>query len=1156
MCALSGDTCIGSHCCNPQEISDYASLPESNQPTPPSRPLHCMTGCGSHTVNGSCYPTLAFKTLSTWTSTNVTALLNWPPTVYIGGGSTFVEVPPTVYIGDGSTAFELPQAVASLRAEVLRKQYSGHTPDFDPDKVNYSLFWTPHAADGNDDDTANNNLANFTADYIGMPPPPGLVGNAEETDSVPERTTVDADTGRIIVSPPSKAGTYTMWLLFQDYQLAEYGLSDNPEWNQLVVAQHPFKVVEKPPFKVTSFTRNAMEGAKLEYITDNRLDQLDFVVGGTYRIAPVTLDVIEYATCSDSKNLTFTLSNAPPGFFVYADTGEILASPSQTTSNDGKDKSTTFELRAVDACGADALVQAITVQIKEPGSFDLKLLDPPIRQNSSAQYTDPVAMATAPYVVNENYKISRLQLDEAKTILSDGGPTNSLKYTLDGAPDSWFVSAKTGTITGQFETAGIYNFSLVAADGRKEEQVVETFSFTVVEKKAFKVDGFTRRPSQSRDYTATDYTDPTATTTYAVGDTYRFGSIKVTDTSGTASEPGQLTFTMDGGEAGFLIDPADGFIQGSPTRAGNYSLSLFAVDLKNERAEIETLQIHVKMKDVNVPEYGPNNLPCANNGKPTNDDAEAPFDGVFTCDCAGTPFEGANCENPNPNDAAGDSAAIAGSLAAVIVVLVAFAAVLKYKERKAKLKAHDFKETLQSMFADGDLDQEHANNQLAVPREIKRSQITVNKTLGHGQFGDVCEATIDESSSGGPPGYPCAVKTVKEGSAEGMEDLLQEATVMAQLGSHPNVVSLIGVVTSGEPAMLILSICEHGSLKSALAEAFDANTPLPPAVKNQICMDIATGMAHLHSKRFIHRDLAARNVLLAGGMTAKVADFGLTRAMAGPGAGADDAGGGDKDYYRSHRGVFPIRWTAIEAMDTHVFNAATDVWSFGIVMDEVWWDGQGRPYVQMTNTELKQMLRRGGRLQKPTKASDAIYQIMLQCWKEAPTERPSFAQLVELFRPQIRGEPGGGGGGGEAAPTSGVDETSFLYLQPISAAASAAAAVPGSVAGAGDEDDYDMPTGANIALMNGGVSGGGTAAASTTAATASGPEYEPWSTAAPDGPEGREGPEYEPEVVAGADAIDAEGYQRPIVAVTTRPAAPTRTLMLGEEDDSMALLSI
>lgn len=1129
-----------------------------------------MTGCGSPTVDGSCFPTLAFKTPSTWNSSNVDTL-DWPPTVYIGAE-------PTIF-------FALPQATANPIANVRRKKYAGHTSslngdswdDYDgigPERLEYTLFWTP--ADGSN--------TNFTANYVGMAPPPGLVRNSEAEESNPGGTNVGTFTGTI-TSTPSKPGNYTVWLLLEDKspsaadenpRLAEYGLSEDPpaEWNQLVVAQHTFAVVEKPKFEVVSFERQSADtsgsaasaGGETIITATDLTKTLDLISGDVTRIAKINLDTFKTRGREGSGPPTFALTGAPEGIFVVKTTGEIVAIPQSASAGDVA----VVGLNARAADGTLALIQNISIRINQPTPFVLKTSPLKSRQYSGPPYTDPSTMATTPYFVNENYKISRLQLDEAKTILSDGGPTNSLKYTLDGAPDSWFVSAKTGTITGQFETAGIYNFSLVAADGRKEEQVVETFSFTVVEKKAFKVDGFTRRPSQSRDYTATDYTDPTATTTYAVGDTYRFGSIKVTDTSGTASEPGQLTFTMDGGEAGFLVDPADGFIQGSPTRAGNYSLSLFAVDLKNERAEIETLQIHVKVKDVNVPEYGPNNLPCANNGKPTNDDAEAPFDGVFTCDCAGTPFEGANCENPNPNDATGDSAAIAGSLAAVIIVLVAFAAVLKYKERKAKLKAHDFKETLQSMFADGDLDQEHANNQLAVPREIKRSQITVNKTLGHGQFGDVCEATIDESSSGGPPGYPCAVKTVKEGSAEGMEDLLQEATVMAQLGSHPNVVSLIGVVTSGEPAMLILSICEHGSLKSALAEAFDANAPLPPAVKNQICMDIATGMAHLHSRRFIHRDLAARNVLLAGGMTAKVADFGLTRAMAGSGAGADDAGGGDKDYYRSHRGVFPIRWTAIEAMDTHVFNAATDVWSFGIVMDEVWWDGQGRPYVQMTNTELKQMLRGGGRLQKPTKASDAIYQIMLQCWKEAPTERPSFAQLVELFRPQIRGEPGSGGGGGEAAPTSGVDETSFLYLQPISAAASAAAAVPGSVAGAGDEDDYDMPTGANIALMNGGVSGGGTAAASTTAATGSGPEYEPWSTAAPDGPEGREGPgydvastaaprdgpEYEPEVVAGADAIDAEGYQRPIVAVTTRPAAPTRTLMLGEEDDSMALLSI
>ena len=364
-------------------------------------------------------------------------------------------------------------------------------------------------------------------------------------------------------------------------------------------------------------------------------------------------------------------------------------------------------------------------------------------------------------------------------------------------------------------------------------------------------------------------------------------------------------------------------------------------------------------------------------------------------------FEVYVLKRPVPELSAKDSGAIVGGLLAVIVVLLCLVAVSKYKERQEMLKAHDFKATIQQMLEDGDIDQEHANQEM-VPREIKRSHIALRTTLGQGAFGEVKKGVIDESSAGGPPGYLCAVKTVKEGSAEGIEDLLQEATVMAQVGSHANVVSMIGVVTSGEPAMLVISFCEYGSLKDALRKASDNEVPVAPSEKNRICMEVAGGMAYLHSKRFIHRDLAARNVLLATGMTAKVADFGLSRAIAGGGGAGGDTrdDGGGKEYYRSRRGVFPVRWTAIEAMDTLIFNAATDVWSFGITMNEVWWDGQQRPYSVMTNKAIQQMLTNGERLAKPTNASDAIYQIMLDCWKEDPAGRPSFAQLVVLLRLQ------------------------------------------------------------------------------------------------------------------------------------------------------------
>ena len=90
--------------------------------------------------------------------------------------------------------------------------------------------------------------------------------------------------------------------------------------------------------------------------------------------------------------------------------------------------------------------------------------------------------------------------------------------------------------------------------------------------------------------------------------------------------------------------------------------------------------------------------------------------------------------------------------------------------------------------------------------------------IGEGAFGDVWKGILDESSAGGVPSYMVAVKTSKEAKGEGAEEMMREATVMAQVSGHPNLVSLIGVVTSGTPLMLLLSLCEHGALLSVLKE--------------------------------------------------------------------------------------------------------------------------------------------------------------------------------------------------------------------------------------------------------------------------------------------------------------------------------------------------
>ncbi|KAG8437067.1 hypothetical protein GDO86_007950 [Hymenochirus boettgeri] len=276
---------------------------------------------------------------------------------------------------------------------------------------------------------------------------------------------------------------------------------------------------------------------------------------------------------------------------------------------------------------------------------------------------------------------------------------------------------------------------------------------------------------------------------------------------------------------------------------------------------------------------------------------------------------------------------------------------------------------------------------------LEWEDIKFEDVIGEGNFGQVIKAMIKKDGLR----MNAAIKMLKEFASENdHRDFAGELEVLCKLGHHPNIINLLGACENRGYLYIAIEYAPYGNLldflrKSrvletdpAFAKEHGTASTLTSQQLLQFASDVAKGMQYLSEKQFIHRDLAARNVLVGENLVAKIADFGLSR--------------GEEVYVKKTMGRLPVRWMAIESLNYSVYTTKSDVWSFGVLLWEIVSLG-GTPYCGMTCAELYENLPQGYRMEKPRNCDDEVYELMRQCWRDRPYERPPFNQIsLQLTR--------------------------------------------------------------------------------------------------------------------------------------------------------------
>uniref|UniRef100_A0A8C4JF94 receptor protein-tyrosine kinase n=1 Tax=Dromaius novaehollandiae TaxID=8790 RepID=A0A8C4JF94_DRONO len=425
---------------------------------------------------------------------------------------------------------------------------------------------------------------------------------------------------------------------------------------------------------------------------------------------------------------------------------------------------------------------------------------------------------------------------------------------------------------------------------------------------------------------------------------------------------------------------------------------------------------------------------------------------TFSVECCANNSVGSACEKiAGAVSSPPDNAAFYAS-AGFFLLFIAFLFLLIFHKYKKQFR---YESQLQMIQMIGSSDNEYiyinfSEVEYDLKWEFPRENLEFGQVLGSGAFGKVVNATAYGISKAGDS-VQVAVKMLKEKSdTSEKEALMSELKMMTHIGSHENIVNLLGACTVSGPIYLIFEYCCYGDLLNYLRskrekfhwtltdifkqhnfsfyhnihldrnssqninvasgsngimlyseedETKQANRQMDEeegfnvlTFEDLLCFSyqVAKGMEFLESKLCIHRDLAARNILVTRGKVVKICDFGLARDVMN-----------DSNYIVRGNARLPVKWMAPESLFERTYTMKSDVWSYGILLWEIFSLGVNPyPGIQV-DTNFYKLIQSGFKMDRPYYATKDVYYIMQSCWALDSRKRPSFSWLVSSLACQL-----------------------------------------------------------------------------------------------------------------------------------------------------------